>query len=79
MKINVACSAVLNHCFMFSAYTRFRYQVSVYRTVGPLTVQLHRSFVLCKCRGFFCIACYRNQANLGALTDFYFILKHLHS
>ena len=35
MKVKVL-SAILSRFYMFCAYTRLRYQVRVYRTIGPL-------------------------------------------
>ena len=41
MKVKVkVCSVILITNCMIYAYTRLRYQVSVYRTIGPLV--LHR-------------------------------------
>ena len=36
-QVNV-CLAILSRFCMFCAYTRPRYQVSVYRTIGPLVL-----------------------------------------
>ena len=86
MKVKVISLPYIFQVLYVLCFTRPRYQVSVYRTIGPLVIVMYQSFVITSpnlmeaakriCRVLYCFCSQRQMPNVLYGQTLHCIVKH---